>query len=254
MSSPVTSIVITGSSSGIGRAIALAVARPGVQLVIHAAKNLTGATETQRLVTAAGATAHVTLADLRLPEQQDQLVNDAWNRCSRIDAWVNNAGVDTLTGPAATWSFEEKLRALLDVDLTATMRLTRAVGKRMQAAGTGAIVNIGWDQAATGMAGDSGELFAAVKGAIMAFTKSAAHSLAPQVRVNCVAPGWIKTAWGVQASAAWQQRATREALLQRWGTPEDIAGAVAYLISPAASFITGQILNVNGGFRGSFAE
>ncbi len=124
----------------------------------------------------------------------------------------------------------------------------------MQAQGSGAIVNIGWDQAATGMAGDSGELFAAVKGAIMAFTKSAAHSLAPQVRVNCVAPGWIKTAWGDQASSAWQQRAEHEALLQRWGTPEDIASAVAYLISPAASFVTGQILNVNGGFRGSFAE
>jgi 3-oxoacyl-[acyl-carrier protein] reductase len=112
---------------------------------------------------------------------------------------------------------------------------------------SGAIVNIGWDQADFGMAGDSGQLFAACKGAIMAFTKSLAHSLAPQVRVNCVAPGWIKTAWGNEASKYWQQRAVGESLLARWGTPGDVAAAVRYLGSPAASFITGQVIAVNGG-------
>ncbi len=86
MSSPETSIVITGSSSGIGRAIALAVARPGVQLLIHAAKEPASATETQQLVIAAGATAHVCLADLRSPEQQDQLVATAWSKLGRVDA------------------------------------------------------------------------------------------------------------------------------------------------------------------------
>jgi 3-oxoacyl-[acyl-carrier protein] reductase len=99
------------------------------------------------------------------------------------------------------------------------------------------------------MAGDSGELFALVKGAVMAFTRSLAQSLAPTVRVNCVAPGWIRTAWGDGASPAWQARARREALLDRWGTPEDIAGAVAFLVSPAGAFVNGQILPVNGGFR-----
>ena len=100
------------------------------------------------------------------------------------------------------------------------------------------------------MAGDSGELFAATKGAIMAFTRSLAKSLAPHVRVNCVAPGWIKTAWGERASAAWQERAVRESLLARWGTPEDVARAVRFLVSPEAAFITGQVLPVNGGLGG----
>ena len=99
------------------------------------------------------------------------------------------------------------------------------------------------------MEGDSGELFATTKGAVMAFTKSLAKSLAPHVRVNCVAPGWIKTAWGDQASTEWQERAARECLLDRWGEVEDIADAVQWLISPQARFITGQIINVNGGFR-----
>ena len=99
------------------------------------------------------------------------------------------------------------------------------------------------------MEGDSGELFAASKGAVMAFTRSLARSLAPSVRVNCVAPGWIRTAWGEGASAAWQDRARRESMLGRWGTPEDVAAAVHWLVSPDAAFVTGQVLAVNGGFR-----
>jgi 3-oxoacyl-[acyl-carrier protein] reductase len=106
---------------------------------------------------------------------------------------------------------------------------------------------MGWDQAETGMAGDSGELFSAAKGAIMAFTKSLALSLAPTVRVNALAPGWIKTSWGRTASQAWQDRVLRETPLRRWGTPEDVAQAARFLISPAAAFVTGQVLRVNGG-------
>ena len=86
---------------------------------------------------------------------------------------------------------------------------------------------MGWDQAETGMEGDSGELFAATKGAVMAFTRSLALSLAPTVRVNALAPGWIKTAWGESASHAWQERVLRETPLARWGTPEDVADAAA---------------------------
>jgi 3-oxoacyl-[acyl-carrier protein] reductase len=119
----------------------------------------------------------------------------------------------------------------------------------MKSAGAGAILNIGWDGAARGMAGPSGELFAAAKGAVMAFTRSLARSLAPEVRVNCVAPGWIKTAWGERASADWQARAEGESLLGRWGTPEDVARAARFLVSPEARFLTGQVLDVNGGFN-----
>ena len=106
---------------------------------------------------------------------------------------------------------------------------------------------MGWDQAETGMEGDSGEMFAATKGAVMAFTRSLSLSLAPEVRVNCLAPGWIKTAWGESASSEWQDRAVRETPLRRWGTPEDVAQAARFLVSPKSSFLTGQVIRVNGG-------
>jgi 3-oxoacyl-[acyl-carrier protein] reductase len=92
-------------------------------------------------------------------------------------------------------------------------------------------------------------LFAAAKGAVMAFTRSLAQSLAPSVRVNCLALGWIKTGWGEQASEQWQERARRESLAQRWGTPEDVARAARFLVSPDSAFVSGQVVNLNGGFR-----
>src|SRR5262249_7495819 len=162
-----------------------------------------------------------------------------------VEVWVNDAGADTLTGEAARWPFERKLRELLAVDVTATILLGREVGARMKERGEGVILNVGWDQADTGMEGDSGQLFGATKAAVMAFSKSLALSLAPEVRVNCLAPGWIRTAWGEGASAAWQERVLRETPLRRWGTPEDVAAAARWLASPAARFLTGPVLRLH---------
>lgn len=251
---PLTGTVaaVTGASSGIGAATALALARAGADVVLHARRNRAGLEQTADQLRPFGGQSFIVLADLREPQQQDRLAAEAWSWQKRLDIWVNNAGADVLTGDAAKWSFEQKLEEVWRVDVVGTMRLSREIGKRMQQlsdAQNRSIVNIGWDQAAQGMAGDSGEMFAASKGAIMAFSRSLAQSLAPQVRVNCVAPGWIRTAWGDNASKDWQERARSESLVQRWGTPEDVAQAILYLASPAASFITGQVLAVNGGFR-----
>jgi 3-oxoacyl-[acyl-carrier protein] reductase len=243
--------VVTGSSSGIGRAMAVALASAGANVVVHARSNRPGAEETAALVRQAGGDVQVELSDLSDPSTHDRLVEQAWQWHGRVDIWVNNAGADVLTGPAATWPFARKLEQLWRVDVAATLALSRGAGARMQAQGSGSIINVGWDQAEFGMAGDSGELFAAVKGAVMAFSKSLARSLAPEVRVNCVAPGWIKTKWGQGASVDWQRRAIGEALLARWGTPEDVAAVVRFLASSEAAFITGQILPVNGGFKHS---
>jgi len=240
-------IIVTGSSSGIGRAILLELAAAGADLIAHANRTFPAADRLARELALAGRRAVALRGDLRKPDDRTRLVEEAFAAFGGIDVWINNAGADILTGGKHGLPFEEKLAELLDVDVRATILLTRLAGARMKAAGVGSIINVGWDQALTGMEGDSGELFAASKGAVMAFTKSAALSLAPEVRVNCIAPGWIRTAWGDRAGQEWQERVLRETPLGRWGTPEDVALVARFLASPAARFVTGQVICVNGG-------
>lgn len=242
-------VVVTGASGGIGRAVALEFARGGANVVVHTHRRVKEAEALAKEIRSIGREATVLQADLADASDCEDFVASAWEWKSRVDVLVNMAGADVLTGDAAEWPFEKKIGALWLVDVLATIRLSRSIGARMKARGAGMILNLGWDQAEHGMAGDSGEMFAAVKGAIMAFTRSLAQSLAPQVRVNCLAPGWIKTSWGERASQYWQERAQRQSLLSRWGTPEDVANAAVFLASPAAEFINGQVIPVNGGFR-----
>lgn len=240
--------LVTGATRGIGRAVAMRLAESGAAVAIQG-RSAARAAEVAAELAAHGRHAGTLLADLGDRQAIDALLADAERSLPDLDAVVLVAGADVLTGPSASWGFERKLDELLRVDLVSTMLIARSIGRRMAAGRGGAIVTIGWDQAATGMEGDSGELFAAIKGGVMAFTRSLAKSLAPKVRVNCVAPGWIRTAWGTGASDAWQRRAVGESMLGRWGEPADIAAAVEWLVSPDAAFVTGQILPVNGGFR-----
>jgi 3-oxoacyl-[acyl-carrier protein] reductase len=239
--------LVTGSTSGIGRAIALELAEAGADVIVHGRRSSEVAATVCTQALAKLVRSHWALADLRSSAECNRLVESAWKEWNGLDIWVNNAGADTLTSEAAAWSFERKWQELHTVDVTATMRLSRSVGERMKQQGAGVIVNMGWDQAETGMEGDSGQLFAAAKAAVMAFTRSLAVTLAPQVRVNCVAPGWIRTRWGEGASQSWQERVLRETPMQRWGTPEDVAHAVRWLVSPTAGYVTGQVIKVNGG-------
>jgi 3-oxoacyl-[acyl-carrier protein] reductase len=104
-----------------------------------------------------------------------------------------------------------------------------------------------WDHVTCGMAGANPELFSAVKGGVLAYSKSLARALAPSVRVNVLCPGWIETAFAQQADADFRRSVAESTPLRRWGTPADVAAAALYLASPAAAFITGQAINVNGG-------
>jgi 3-oxoacyl-[acyl-carrier protein] reductase len=238
---------VLGSTSGIGQAVALALADAGADVIVHGRTSRASAEDVAARIREKGGRAAVLMADLADRTAGDQLVNEAWSLWGGLDAWVHIAGADTLTGASAQLPFDAKLDLLWSVDVAATVRLCRAVGRRMAANGSGTIVTMGWDQAETGMGGDSGELFATIKGAIMAFTRSLALSLAPTVRVNGLAPGWIKTAWGDGASRQWHDRVLRETPLARWGTPEDVARVACFLVSPASEFLTGQIVRVNGG-------
>jgi 3-oxoacyl-[acyl-carrier protein] reductase len=229
---------VTGGSSGIGRAIAETFAGEGaVVLITHRASP-----ERAREVGAA----HVLQADLATREACERLVAEAHDLLGRIDIWVNNAGADVLTGEAADWEWERKLDLLLAVDLKGTITCSYAVAELMREYG-GAIVNMSWDHVTSGMAGENPELFAAVKGGVLSFSKSLARSLAPAVRVNVLCPGWIETSFGEHADRDFHRGVAESTPLKRWGRPQDVAAAALYLASPAAAFVTGQAINVNGG-------
>jgi len=239
--------VVTGASSGIGASVAFELAHAGADVLLHCRQSIDDAEQVADRIRSINRKASVHTADLGIETELAPFVAAAWKCFGGVDVWVNNAGVDLLTGDKAKLPYAEKLDALLDVDVRSAVLLSKMVGERMVAQGGGTILNIGWDQSDRGMGGDSGELFSVAKNAIMGFTRSLAVSLAPSVRVNCIAPGWIRTAWGEQASNSWQDRVLQETPLNRWGTPEDIAKLARFLVSPDASYITGQVINCNGG-------
>jgi 2-amino-4-hydroxy-6-hydroxymethyldihydropteridine diphosphokinase len=239
--------LVTGSTSGIGQAIAMELARSGADVIVHGRTSKSEGVGVGEQIRGLGRRSSVLLADLAHPTACDWLVEQAWSTWGDFDVFVANAGADVVTGAAADWPFEKKWEALLAVDVTATVRLCRAIGERMKAGRGGVILTMGWDQAETGFDGESGLLFGPAKAAVMAFTRHLARWLAPAVRVNCLAPGWIKTAWGESASDKWQQRVASETPLKRWGLPEDVASTARWLASPAAAFITGQVVRINGG-------
>ncbi len=239
---------MTGASSGIGRAIAEAYAAEGAAVLLTHRASPERARGVAEAIAARGGRAHVRQADLASREACERLVVDACAALGGVDVWVNNAGADVLTGEAATWDWERKLDVLLAVDLKGTIACSYAVGEAMRRQERGgAIVNMSWDHVTTGMAGDDPQLFAAVKGGVLAFSKSLARALAPDVRVNVLCPGWIETSFGEQVDREFHRAVAQGTPLGRWGSPQDVAAAALYLASPGAAFLTGQAINVNGG-------
>ena len=239
-------ILVTGSTTGIGRAIVLECARAGADVVINCRRSADWAEAVAKESRDLGVQADVICADVADESDRKRLVREAFDS-GRVDAIVNNAGVDLLTTELRSAEFSDKLTALLSTDVAGTIELSRAFGRRFREQQRGVVLNISWDQSDRGMEGDSGELFATAKNAIAGFSRSLAVSLAPHVRVNCIAPGWIRTSWGETAGEYWQQRVMRETPMKRWGEPQDIAHMARFLLSDEAAYITGQVINVNGG-------
>jgi len=200
-------------------------------------------------VRALGRRAHVMRADISRPEDVATLGPGARDALGRVDVWVNSAGADILTGEARRLSPIRKLDLLLAVDLRGTVLASWAAVELMRTqGGGGVIINMSWDHiVAGGMKGEYTQLFCAAKGGVYSFSRALARTVAPEIRVNVLGPGWIETAYGAGLDPDQKARIGASVPLQRWGSPEDVAHAAVFLASDAAAYITGQMLMINGG-------
>ena len=239
-------VLVTGASSGIGRAIALGCAREGADLAITYRANADGADEAARAIRALGRRAEALAADISREDDIAGLARWLEERFGRIDVWINNAGADILTGAGSRLSKLEKLDRVLAVDLRGTILASWAAVDLMRERG-GAVINMSWDHISLGMAGENPILYSAAKGGIASFSKSLARQVAPGIRVNILAPGFIETAFGEQADQDWYREVVERTPLGRWGQPEDLVGAALFLASDESRFVTGQMIMVNGG-------
>jgi 3-oxoacyl-[acyl-carrier protein] reductase len=240
-------VLVTGASSGIGRAIALHCARAGADLAITYRGNQPGAETTAGEIRSLGRRVEVIRTDISRPEEIARLATRVREVFGRVDVWINNAGADILTGEGGRLDRLKKLELVLAVDLRGTVLASWAAVDLMRAQGGGAIINMAWDHVTLGMAGENPGLYSAAKGGVASFSKSLAREVAPDIRVNILAPGFIETAFGEGADPKFHQKVIELTPLARWGTPDDVAAAAVFLASDDAAFLTEQMIAVNGG-------
>lgn len=238
-------VVITGAGRGIGRELALAFAEQGARVLIHYGHARQEAESVVRQIEAAGGQALLAQADLARKEEAQRLVELARERLGTVDIWINNAGASANSAETQGLSEIERFERMLSVDVLATWICCQGAAEYIRDGGC--ILNLGWNHALDGALGFVSQLYATSKGAVISMTRSLARTHAPRIRVNCIAPGWVENEWALSRPESFRQRITRQIPLGRWGTASDIVNAALFLASPAAAFITGQVLLVDGG-------
>ena len=236
--------LVTGASRGIGRAVALKFASEGAKVALNFAGNEAAANEVRQEIEAAGGQAILVKADVANEAAVQDMVQKTADAFGRIDILVNNAGI-TRDGLLARMK-EEDWDAVLSTNLKGVFLTTKAVAKLMMKQRAGRIVNMA---SVVGVSGNAGQAnYSAAKAGVIGFTKTIARELASRgVTVNAVAPGFIATDMTSVLSDKAKEAALTGIPLGRMGTPEDVAAAVLFLVSDQSSYITGQVLHVDGG-------
>ncbi len=237
--------LVTGASRGIGRAVALELAQQGARVVVNYNRNAAAAQGVVEEIEAAGGEAVVFGADVCDEGAVEEMVQSALALWGRVDVLVNNAGI-TDDAPLVRLR-EAQWQRVIETDLTAVFVCCRAVLPRMCEQGYGRVVSVG---SLAGLAGNIGQgNYAAAKAGLVGLTRALAREVARQgVTVNVVAPGYVETDMLDTVSPALRDWALSAIALGRFGHPEEVAAAVGFMVSPRSSYITGQVLTVDGGW------
>lgn len=236
--------IVTGGSRGIGRAVSLLLAREGANVAIVYAGNTAAAEETKQQAEALGAAAALFQCDVADEQAVADMVKAVKTQFGSVDILVNNAGI-TRDGLLMRMK-EADWQAVLDTNLTGVYHCTKAVSKLMMKQRHGAVINLSSVVGETGNAGQAN--YAAAKAGIIGFTKAVAKELASRnIRVNAVAPGYVETDMTAGLPDSAKEDMLRSIPLGRPATADDVAQAVLFLASDQACYITGQVLNVDGG-------
>jgi NAD(P)-dependent dehydrogenase (short-subunit alcohol dehydrogenase family) len=238
--------LVTGATRGLGRAFALALAEVGANIVVHG-RDLDAAKDVAREIEERGAQALIVTADITDRDAITPLLDTAVERFGRIDVLVNNAGAcihrPALEVTPEDWSY------VMDTNVTALWNVSQIVGGHMIAAGGGSIVNIGSISAMIVNRPQFQPAYNASKAAVHQLTKSLAAEWAPHgVRVNALAPGYIKTDMSPVDEPQYRRMWIDDSPMQRYATPDELGGAIAFLASDASSFVTGSVLVIDGGY------
>jgi len=239
------SAIVTGGSRGIGRATALRLAEAGANVVVNYHSNEVVAEEVVRSARELGVDAFALQGDVSRVEAAEALVDRTIERFGRLDILVANAGV--WKGSPVELMSEEIWDRVIDINLKGTWTVCRAAAKVMKQQGAGTIVIVSSTAGQRGEAGYSN--YAASKGGQISFTKALATELAPDIRVNCVAPGWVYTPLNdtVFSDGEYERKIIEGIPLNRIASADDIALPIVFLTSDWARHITGEVVNVNGG-------
>jgi 3-oxoacyl-[acyl-carrier protein] reductase len=236
--------IVTGASRGIGRSVAIELAKLGAKVVVNYAGNQAAAEEVKSIIVAAGGQAIVIKADVGNSEAVDAMIKETINTFGTIDILVNNAGItrDNLLMRMK----EEDWDTVMNINLKGVFVCTKAVSRIMMKQRSGKIINM---TSVVGIMGNAGQAnYAAAKAGVIGFTKSMAKELASRgITVNAIAPGYISTDMTAVLSEQLKEELSQKIPVGRLGRPEDVAATVAFLASDSANYITGQTLNVDGG-------
>lgn len=239
-------VLITGASRGIGRAIALNVAKEGAITIINYLKNSKAAEDVGREISASGGIARTVQANVAIKDDVDKMAAEVFNEFKRIDVLVNNAAIvrDNLLMAMEP----EEWNDVINTNLGGVFNCTKAVARYMIMQKRGKIINISSVAGEKGGRGQSN--YSASKGGVNAFTRAVAMELAPKgITVNAVAPGVIETEMSETVIRRARDQIINLIALKRLGNPDDIARVVLFLASDQADYITGEIIHVDGGFR-----